>query len=753
MERLATIWREFCHRKLHQCKREKDKLESSLKQIASPDTFKNITNECDNIRTRAIECCKATQDKKLEKLKLESYKTKGRTGQCKAVTNISDYDLSTEEKEVLSKGLAFVPTKQKIPVEAILSQVEEALTDVPESTAHTIRLDVACAIKQHSTNTGNLSKSERYTIANLSKRLEITVAPADKGNTVVVLNTIDYERECLSQLSDRSTYKEVNRDPTVAWENRTRDFIKNIRSQKPDHLKHIIPIGTNCPRFYGMPKIHKSKNSKGRIPMRPVISFINAPTYRLSKFLAFKLRDHVIPSDHVTKNGADLKTKLENISIAEEETMVSFDVTSLYTSIPINLAIEATVRLLDNSIKVIPEEDSSKEELVKMTCFCLNNSFCTFRGKFYKQISGLPMGAPLSSVLAELVMSEIDGQAVRILGTTSRMWQRYIDDVYAILRKRDLEGTLNKLNSINQSIQFTMELEKNGTLPFLDLNISRQEYGQLSFSVYRKPTHSGKYLDYKSEHTFSQKMSVISSLAYRAMTHCSSETSMNSELEVIKKELMENGYPRDEIQMEINKTKMRFNQPSTSQTQDEDHSKTVSLPFVNKLSQRISRSLKKADIRCTMVPNNTIRDFLRPLKDPVSTEDTSNCIYKINCTECDASYIGETRRRFKSRLTEHKAAVRNANTTDSALATHAIDFLHPPHWDGAKIVAKDSSFRTRRLKEAVEIINQPNPLNRNEGMKIPETFIPIVTKNYNERNRFQNKIPAKAERVRFLSNW
>jgi hypothetical protein len=66
--------------------------------------------------------------------------------------------------------------------------------------------------------------------------------------------------------------------------------------------------------------------------------------------------------------------------------------------------------------------------------------------------------------------------------------------------------------------------------------------------------------------------------------------------------------------------------------------------------------------------------------------------------------LGESKRRFKARLTEHKAAVRNANTKDSALATHAIDLLHPPNWDDAQIIAKDANFRTRRMKEAVAIL-------------------------------------------------
>jgi hypothetical protein len=350
-------------------------------------------------------------------------------------------------------------------------------------------------------------------------------------------------------------------------------------------------------------------------------------------------------------------------------------------------------------------------------------------------------------------MNEVDIQAIRLLGPNLKMWRRYVDDVLALLRSAKWQDTLRDLNSINSSIQFTMELEKSQKLPFLDLEISRNGNGEMSTKVYRKATHSGSYTHYTSEHAYSQKMSVVSSLAYRAFTYCDKQEDQEKEVELITKELMGNGYPKVGITKVVKKVREKMLLP-VEQEEEFEQKKTVSIPFIEQLSYKISRVLRKFDIRTVMVPGATIRNIACLTKDKIAMEETPNCVYVIGCSECDATYVGETKRRLKNRITEHKAAVRNANDKDSALSEHAIEKLHIPDWNSIKIVSKDRDFRTRRFKEAVAIFNQKNPLNRNEGMKISETFKPLITnfKSYSIAE-MQNKFRAKSKIVRFLPNW
>jgi hypothetical protein len=289
-------------------------------------------------------------------------------------------------------------------------------------------------------------------------------------------------------------------------------------------------------------------------------------------------------------------------------------------------------------------------------------------------------------------------------------------------------------------------------LPFLDIEFTRRG-STIDSKVYRKPTHSGSYTCYTSEHAHSHKMSVINSLAYRALKYCNNTEDQREELEFITRELKNNGYPVNEIRREFTKVRERIAAENEA-TVTQEELKTISIPFVEKLSYNISRILKARNIRTVMIPGNTIKNIVCTIKDKLIMEETPNCIYLIGCLDCEATYVGESKRRLKNRIVEHKAAVRNANGKDSALAEHAIDKLHTPDWDNLKIVSKSRDFKTRRFKEAVAILNQKMPLNRNEGMKISETFKPLITdfNNYSlEDNR--NKFRAKTKTVRFLPNW
>ena len=91
----------------------------------------------------------------------------------------------------------------------------------------------------------------------------------------------------------------------------------------------------------------------------------------------------------------------------------------------------------------------------------------------------------------------------------------------------------------HSNIQFTMEIEENNQIPFLDVLVRRKGDGTLGHQIYRKPTHTDRYLHAISHHHPSQKNSVISSLIHRALT-ISEPTSVNEELEHLNRILNRN---------------------------------------------------------------------------------------------------------------------------------------------------------------------------------------------------------------------
>ena len=100
------------------------------------------------------------------------------------------------------------------------------------------------------------------------------------------------------------------------------------------------------------------------------------------------------------------------------------------------------------------------------------------------------MGSPISAVIAKMVMEDVEQRAFATGWTlfleTLYRWH----DVVSAASGNEAERILSHLNSVGQSIQFTLEREKDRHLPFLDLNVSRCVQGNLEKSVYRKPTYT-----------------------------------------------------------------------------------------------------------------------------------------------------------------------------------------------------------------------------------------------------------------------
>jgi hypothetical protein len=113
-----------------------------------------------------------------------------------------------------------------------------------------------------------------------------------------------------------------------------------------------------------------------------------------------------------------------------------------------------------------------------------------FEGCYYQQVFGTTMGSPVSAVIANLVMEDVEQRALASVPVSLSIWKRFVDDVISAVSRNEIGILLQHLNSIEPSIQFTIEREINGHLAFLDLNVHRTVEGKLETDVYRKPTHT-----------------------------------------------------------------------------------------------------------------------------------------------------------------------------------------------------------------------------------------------------------------------
>ena len=131
--------------------------------------------------------------------------------------------------------------------------------------------------------------------------------------------------------------------------------------------------------------------------------------------------------------------------------------------------------------------------------------------------------------------------------TRHRLWKRYVDDTFCILRKGSTKELLHHLNGVRPTIKFTVEQEEDGTLPFLNTLLRRRRDCSLDVSVYRKPTHTDRYLHFESHHPTQVKRGVVRCLHDRARGVISTQDNLQKEVNHIARVLKQNGYPANFI--------------------------------------------------------------------------------------------------------------------------------------------------------------------------------------------------------------
>jgi len=152
-------------------------------------------------------------------------------------------------------------------------------------------------------------------------------------------------------LSDDKTYTKLNGDPTANYKRKLVALLNNLlKANKIDEnqKRFLYPTAEVTPRLYCTPKIHKTG-----CPLRPIVDYTDSIMYNLSRSLADLLNPVVGKTKHHVNNAQELVSDLKTITLGPEETFVSFDVTSLFTNTPIDIAIEvARARLTaDKSLK------------------------------------------------------------------------------------------------------------------------------------------------------------------------------------------------------------------------------------------------------------------------------------------------------------------------------------------------------------------------------------------------------------------
>ena len=225
-----------------------------------------------------------------------------------------------------------------------------------------------------------------------------------------------------------------------------------------------------------------------------------------AKFLQSNLKN---PPSHIN-NSFELRNKLSCIKIPDDYEIISLDVVSLFTNVHEDLIYEAIGKRwpqLFNKINLTSYE----------FIYNHNNNFFQFNNRYCRQIFGSAMGNPISPILVDIVMQDLENDALHKLEFQVPFYFRYVNDILLCVPKQQIAYTQKIFNSYSNYLQITIEKSTNNRISFLDLLIIKNNDNTISLDWYRKPTFSGRFLNYYSHHPIATNIGVICKLVDRSM--------------------------------------------------------------------------------------------------------------------------------------------------------------------------------------------------------------------------------------------
>jgi len=183
--------------------------------------------------------------------------------------------------------------------------------------------------------------------------------------------------------------------------------------------------------------------------------------------------------------------------------------------------------------------------------------------------------------------------------------------------------------------------------------------------------------------------------------------------------LRDNGYPLNLIFSTIRKrlhARFSHHKPLIfSQTNNPHKTRTsyFTIPYISSITKKFIQYFKNCIFVCKLAFTcyNKLNKFIKVHKDSLPITFRSNVVCKINCLNCDASYVGQTKRTLIKRIDEHRNHIRRDSTQPSVITNHRLECSHDFDWDGVEVLDEELNLNKRLVSEMIHIKKQKQGLN------------------------------------------
>jgi hypothetical protein len=408
---------------------------------------------------------------------------------------------------------------------------------------------------QNTTSTNTLHKRQNYITKQIKEKLEhnnLTITKADKGKTIVIIdkNTLIQKTE---EFLRENQFKLLPKDATNKYQKQLQQALSNCNKViDKQQRKYLLEIKPKPPTLNVQLKIHKENE-----PIRPVVNNIQTPSYKTAKFLNKWLTDQLsLSNTYTTYNSTHLANNLIKLKISDTTRMITLDMKDLYVNIP----IDETITIMKNQPKNKKLDNGTIEQARKLLETILRQNYLQFNSKFFQPQKDVAMGSPISRLVSEIFLQCYENLILKNTLETKKIifYNRYVDDILIIYDEHliNTNSIQNYMDNIHPDLQFKATNEKDSTINFMELSITREKR-KLDINIYRKPTTTDTTIHYKSNHPIQYKMAAYRFMLNRLHSLPLSPEHKNLEMNTITQIAKQNGYPINLIQQLDNQIKER----------------------------------------------------------------------------------------------------------------------------------------------------------------------------------------------------